>query len=127
MENHIGWYLENNNSQKHKLVSKVDGVLVDPNILCKAIGERAREIHAVELEDQKTEKEEWQNGEVNSDGTISDGTVLMGMALLLPTSFQTRNVILNVVDVFDVIGACVIVKRISSEDTLLCICRHVVY
>jgi hypothetical protein len=52
------------NTQELELVLKVDSVLVDVDVFCRPISERACEIHPIKSEDQEAEEEE--DREVNS-------------------------------------------------------------
>jgi hypothetical protein len=52
LEDDVGQNLENNNTKEHQLIAKIDGILVHANVLRKAIGERAGQVHAVQLENE---------------------------------------------------------------------------
>lgn len=49
---HVAWYLEDHNPHEHKLVAEVDCGLLDVDIGGKASRQCAREVHAVQLEDE---------------------------------------------------------------------------
>ncbi|GJD02281.1 hypothetical protein ColKHC_11106 [Colletotrichum higginsianum] len=67
-DKHIGRDLEDDNPQKHELVAQVDGVLVDANVRREAAGEGAREVHAVQLEDEEAEIQQREHRAVDPGG-----------------------------------------------------------
>lgn len=52
LEDDVGRNLENNDTEKHQLVAKVDGVWVYADVLRKAISECAGQVHAIQLENE---------------------------------------------------------------------------
>lgn len=59
LENEIRGNLQNHDAKKHQLVSQIDGILVDMNVLRKAICECTSKVHTIELKDEQAEKEKW--------------------------------------------------------------------
>jgi hypothetical protein len=65
LQGHIAWNFQDHDAHEHELVSQINGVLVNPDVLGKAASQSAGQVHPIKLKDQQAEEKEEQHGQVD--------------------------------------------------------------
>lgn len=71
LQKNVGGDFQQHNAHEHELVTKVDGVLVDANVLGEAGCQGAGDVHAVKLEDEQAKEQQREDGRVDPGRRVS--------------------------------------------------------
>ena len=57
LQSHVTWDLNHDDTHEQKLISQIHRILADVDICGEAIGQSAREVHAIDLENEQAQEQ----------------------------------------------------------------------